>query len=183
MRPVDSVKPYENNPRNNEAAIDPVAKSIEQFGFRQPIVVDSDGVIIVGHTRHAAAIKLGLEEVPVHVAEGMSDDEVKAYRIADNKVGELAEWNDEWLKTEMSAIHDIEWGSLGFSNEEIGELLGFEDEAAEGLTDEDHIPDPPPEPITKPGDLWLLGAYWECEDCGTQYQYEEGLKMKECPCG
>ena len=159
MRPVDSVKPYENNPRNNEAAIDPVAKSIEQFGFRQPIVVDSDGVIIVGHTRHAAAIKLGLEEVPVHVAEGMSDDEVKAYRIADNKVGELAEWNEEWLKTEMQALPDVEWSDLGFSGEELLGLSGLEEGDGSGLTGEDDIPELPPDPITKPGDLWLLGDH------------------------
>ena len=85
MRPIESIRPYENNPRLNDAAVDAVARSIQEFGFRQPIVVDEDGVIIVGHTRYKAALKLGLTEVPVHVAVGLTPAQVKAYRIADNQ--------------------------------------------------------------------------------------------------
>lgn len=84
------VTPYKSNPRKNNKAVDAVARSIEEFGFRQPIVTDEDQVIIVGHTRYKAALKLGLDKVPVHVAEGLSDAQKKAYRIADNSTGEVA---------------------------------------------------------------------------------------------
>jgi hypothetical protein len=85
MRPITSIRPYENNPRLNEAAIDAVAASIKEFGFRQPIVADEEGVIIVGHTRYFAALKLGMTEVPVHVAVGLTPAQARAYRIADNQ--------------------------------------------------------------------------------------------------
>lgn len=90
---IDRVKPYENNPRINDDAVDAVAASIREFGFRQPIVVDTEGVMIVGHTRYKAAQKLGLEKVPVHVAKDLTPEQIRAYRIADNKTAELAEWN------------------------------------------------------------------------------------------
>src|SRR5271163_3649522 len=95
MRPIGSIRPYENNPRLNDAAVDAVdavAKSIREFGFRQPIVVDEDGVIVVGHVRHKAALKLGLTEVPVHVAVGLTKAQVKAYRLADNQTAQLSSW-------------------------------------------------------------------------------------------
>jgi len=85
QRPISSIRPYENNPRINADAVDAVAASIREFGFRQPIVVDEEGVIIVGHTRYLAALKLGLEVVPVHVAVGLTPAQAKAYRIADNQ--------------------------------------------------------------------------------------------------
>jgi len=84
MRDIGDVKPYEGNPRQNEDAVDAVAASIREFGFRQPIVVDEEGVIVVGHTRYLAAKKLGLEKVPVHVARGLSPEQIRAYRLADN---------------------------------------------------------------------------------------------------
>ena len=90
MRPIGSIRPYENNPRINDAAVDAVAASIKAFGFRQPIVVDEDGVIVVGHTRYKAAIKLEMTEVPVHVAIGLSPAQLKAYRIADNQTATIA---------------------------------------------------------------------------------------------
>ncbi len=91
QRKLDDIKPYEHNPRDNDAAVDAVAASIKQFGFRQPIVVDGDGVIVCGHTRWKAAQKLGLEKAPVHVAKELTPEQVRAYRIADNKSAELAE--------------------------------------------------------------------------------------------
>src|ERR1700676_5169579 len=97
MRPIESIRPYENNPRLNDAAVDAVAASIREFGFRQPIVVDIDGVIVCGHTRFRAALKLGLETAPVHVALDLTPEQIRAYRIADNKTSELAEWNLELL--------------------------------------------------------------------------------------
>src|SRR6516225_9625570 len=92
MRAIARIRPYENNPRVNDAAVDAVAASIKAFGFRQPIVVDQEGVIIVGHTRYKAALKLGLEEVPVHVAVGLSPAQAKAYRLADNQTATFSAW-------------------------------------------------------------------------------------------
>src|SRR5579871_7032530 len=97
MRPITSIRPYENNPRINEAAVDAVAASIREYGFRQPIVVDEEGVIIVGHTRYKAALKLGLTEVPVHVAVGLTPAQARAYRLADNQTATMSSWDDERL--------------------------------------------------------------------------------------
>src|SRR5918995_1308258 len=100
--PITGIRPYENNPRINDDAVDSVAASIREFGFRQPIVVDSDGVIICGHTRWKAAQKLGLEKVPVHVATDLTPEQIKAYRIADNQTASLAEWDQELLPLELA---------------------------------------------------------------------------------
>ncbi len=91
--PIERVRPYQHNPRQNDKAVAPVAASIREFGWHQPIVVDGDGVIIVGHTRLKAAYKLGLTEVPVHVARGLTPEQVKAYRIADNQTSSLSGWD------------------------------------------------------------------------------------------
>jgi len=126
---TDSIFPYPGNPRVNDAAVDKAAASISEFKWRQPIVVDSDRVIIAGHTRLKAALKLGLATVPVHVADGLSPAQVKAYRIADNKTGELAEWDDELLSVEMGDLQafDFDLELTGFSMEEIEELLCVEE--------------------------------------------------------
>src|SRR5579864_3773205 len=102
MRPITSIRPYENNPRQNDAAVDAVAASIREFDFRQPIVVDEAGVIIVGHTRYKAALKLGLTEVPVHVAVGLTPAQAKAYRLADNQTAQLSGWDDDKLVQELA---------------------------------------------------------------------------------
>src|SRR5580765_8795567 len=94
-RPIVSIQPYDQNPRVNDPAVDAVAASIKEFGFRQPIVVDDEGVIIVGHTRYKAAIKLGMKEVPVHVAVGLSPEQARAYRIADNQTATIANWDED----------------------------------------------------------------------------------------
>ena len=157
--PVSRVKPYPNNPRVNDDAVDAVAASLREFGFRQPIVVDAEGVIICGHTRYKAAQKLGLEKVPVHVAKDLSPEQIKAYRIADNQTASLAEWNYDLLPIELgelkSANYDL--GLLGFDQDELAKLLGGE--LQEGLTDPDDVPAPPDEATTKPGDLWILGNH------------------------
>src|SRR5215467_2844395 len=93
LRKISSVKPYPGNPRINDQAVDAVAASIREFGFRQPIVVDADGVIIVGHARYLAALKLGLKKVPVHVAKDLTPEQIRAYRIADNKTADLSDWD------------------------------------------------------------------------------------------
>lgn len=159
MRSLESIIPYENNPRVNDQAVDEVARSIEQFGFRQPLVLDERSVIIVGHTRYKAAVKLTLKEVPVHVAIGLSPEQARAYRIADNKTASMSDWDYERLTKELVELQsaDYELSFTGFSTEELMRLL--EPATPEGLTDPDDIPEPPDEATTKPGDLWLLGNH------------------------
>ena len=111
---LDEIKPYENNPRHNDNAVDAVANSIREFGFKVPIVVDSDGVIVAGHTRYKAAKKLGLQKVPCIVADDLTDEQVKAFRLADNKVGELATWDLDTLKVELDNIGEIDLSGMGF---------------------------------------------------------------------
>ena len=113
-RSIREIKPYEHNPRNNDGAVDAVAASIKEFGWQQPIVVDKDGVIIAGHTRYKAAKKLRLKDVPVVVAENLTEEQVRAYRLADNKTGELAEWDFAALEEELAAISEIDMSAFGF---------------------------------------------------------------------
>ena len=123
-----SVTPYEKNPRDNTKAIESVAQSIDDFGFNQPIVVDKNKIIIVGHTRHAAALLLGLKKVPVLVADHLSKSQVRAYRIADNRTNENSFWLEVELAEELLALTEGERKSTAFTDEEIGELIN----AAEG---------------------------------------------------
>ena len=156
---LTQLRPYEHNPRLNDEAVDVVAASIREFGFRQPIVVDEDGVIIVGHTRYKAAQKLGLDKVPVHVAKGLTPEQIKAYRIADNKTSEIAEWNYELLPLELSQLKEANFdlGLLGFDADELAEIM--DPGVRDGLTDPDEVPAPPDAAITQPGDLWILGDH------------------------
>ncbi len=125
IRDIDSIHPYDRNPRLNDQAVDAVAASLEQFGFRQPIVVDTDDVIVAGHTRWKAAKKLGLTRVPVHVAKDLTAEQIRAYRIADNKTGELADWDLDILPIELSELKGagVELQMLGFDEEELAKLL------------------------------------------------------------
>ena len=115
---IDDLKPYENNPRNNDGAVQYVANSIKQFGFQVPIVVDKNNVIVAGHTRYRAAIELGLEEVPVVVADNLTPEQVKAFRLADNKVAEKASWDYAKLGEELKELLNID--DLGFDLTDIG---------------------------------------------------------------
>jgi hypothetical protein len=117
---VNLIKPYEKNPRKNNAAVDKVAASLKEFGFKQPIVTDKDGIIIAGHTRYKAALKLGLTEVPVLYAEDLTPEQVQAYRLADNKTSEFAEWDMDMLAGELVGIGDM---FTGFSDDEIVKIL------------------------------------------------------------
>jgi DNA modification methylase len=158
-RAIESIRPYENNPRLNEAAVDAVAASIREFGFRQPIVVDEEGVIVVGHTRFKAALKLGLITVPVHVAVGLTPAQAQAYRIADNQTATMSSWDDDKLPLELAQLQEMgfDLDLTGFSGEELLRLLGSE--TNEGQADPDAVPEPPDEATTQPGDLWLLGKH------------------------
>ena len=111
---VDDLIPYENNPRNNEEAVDKVALSISSFGFKVPIIVDRDNVIVAGHTRHKAAKKLGLTTVPVIRADDLTDDQIRAFRLADNKVSEFATWDMEKLEQEMRGLKSLDMSLFGF---------------------------------------------------------------------
>ena len=156
--PTSRIRPYENNPRVNDQAVDAVAASIKEFGFRQPIVIDADGVIIVGHTRYKAALKLELKKVPVHVATGLTPAQIKAYRIADNQTASLSQWNQSLLPLELAELQkmDVDLNLTGFSKEDLLRLL---EPPIAGQTDPDDIPDPPDDAITQMGDLWLLGRH------------------------
>jgi ParB-like chromosome segregation protein Spo0J len=138
--PIEKPIPYARNPRQiPQIAIDKVAASIQEFGFRQPIVVDTQCVIIVGHVRILAAQKLGLTEVPVHVATELTVSQVNAYRLADNRTNEEATWDMEALTLELAnlKLDDFDLDLTGFNLDEINELLA---EKTEGLTDEDEAP-------------------------------------------
>ncbi len=159
LRPIASIKPYPGNPRVNDAAVDAVAASIREFGWRVPVVIDADGVIVCGHTRWKAAQKLGLEQVPVHVATDLTPEQIRAYRIADNQSATLSTWDYDLLPIELAELKDANYdlGLLGFPPDEIAELL--HPGVADGLVDPDEVPAPPDEAVTKPGDLWLLGDH------------------------
>lgn len=113
--PIGDVRPYEDNPRRNDGAVQAVATSIREFGWKQPIVVDADGTIVVGHTRYKAALALGMDEVPVVVASDLTPEQCAAYRLADNRVGELAEWDEKLLAQELDGLSDIDVEQFGFA--------------------------------------------------------------------
>ena len=156
---LTDVRPYDNNPRVNDQGVSAVARSIQEYGFRQPIVVDSEGVIVIGETRYKAAQKLGLEKVPIHVAENLTRAQITALRIVDNKTAELSDWDYELLPIELGELQacDYDLDLLGFGPVELALLL--DPDVKKGLTDPNEVPEPPAEPVTQPGDLWLLGDH------------------------
>ena len=157
--PIDKPVPYGRNPRvAPEAAIAKVAGSLAEFGWRQPIVVDEQGVIIAGHTRLLAAQRLGIEKVPVHVATDLSPEQVKAYRLMDNRSAQETSWDSDLLPLELAELVDLEF-DLALTGFEPDELAAFLAEPTEGLTDPDLVPKIPEEPVSKPGDLYLLGQH------------------------
>lgn len=150
---LDEIKPYEKNPRNNEGAVQYVANSIREFGFKVPIVIDKYGEIVAGHTRYKAAKVLGIETVPCIIADDLSPEQVKAFRLADNKTGELALWDDDLLKLELDGlVDDFNMDDFGFDLDLDGIL---EDEKE---IEEDEIPEKA-ESRCKLGDLWKLGGH------------------------
>ena len=160
---IEDVHPYEKNPRINENGIDAVANSIKEFGWQQPIVVGRDHVIIAGHTRFFAAQRLGLTTVPVVIAENLSPEQVKAYRIADNKTGELSEWDFSLLSLELKDLQDanMDLNTLGFEENELEEILAgnSENTVSEGETDPEAVPEVPETAVSKPGEIYQLGKH------------------------
>lgn len=160
---IDQVKPYEKNPRKNDDAVNATANSIKEFGWQQPIVVDKDNVIIVGHTRLKAAKQLGLTKVPVVIADKLSDEQVKAYRLADNKTGELADWDMSLLSDELEDISSLDMTDFGFDDV----MEGAEEEVVEDEFEEE-VPD---EPQAQLGQVWRLGRHrLMCGDSTDQEQ-------------
>ena len=174
---ISSIKPYENNPRKlSETAIEKVAMSLKEYGFRQPIVVDKDRVIVAGHTRFRASKKLGLKQVPVSIIDNLTEEQINAYRIADNRTAEESEWDNELLKMEIKELEakDFKLDLLGFNDEQLNDIL-FEEK--QGLTDEDEVPETPEEPISKLGDIWKLGKHkLICGDSTKLNTYEKLCK-------
>lgn len=130
---LDQIRPYENNPRKNEAAVKYVAASIREFGFKVPIVIDAGGEIVAGHTRYKAARELGLETVPCVVADDLTPQQIKAFRLADNKTAEMAGWDFEALDFELEGIDDLDMSKFGFFEEaekqrnDISDSIDMED--------------------------------------------------------
>lgn len=170
---LSKIKPYEKNPRKNAEAVKYVANSIKSFGFKVPIVIDSDGVIVAGHTRYKAAKKLGLKVAPCIVADDLSPEEIKAFRLADNKVAEQAEWDFELLDEELADLLDFDMSQFGF------DLTVDDMEETEIQEDEDDL-EPPADPITKPGDVWKLGRHrFMCGDSTSVTDVEKLLQGKK----
>ena len=116
---INNIKPYKKNPRKNEDAIPYVMESIKQFGFKNPVILDKDNVIVCGHTRIESAKRLGITEIPCIYADDLTDEQIKAFRLADNKVGEIAEWDIDLLDTELDDILNIDMSDFGFENIDI----------------------------------------------------------------
>ena len=156
--PIERLVDYARNPRKNDHAVDRVAAAIKEFGFRVPVVAKSDGLVVDGHLRLKAARKLGLSEIPVVLADDLTDAQIKAFRLSVNKVAEFAEWDNELLKLELEELDDLgfDLGLTGFGEMELGALLA---DKTEGLTDPDAVPDAPEIPVTVDGDVWLLGRH------------------------
>lgn len=158
---INDLIPYENNPRNNEGAIEYVANSIKQFGFKVPIVVDKDNVIVAGHTRWLAASALEMDEVPVVVADDLTPEQIRAFRLADNKVAEKASWDFTKLADEIKGIDtDINLNELGFGEFELDTLLNgndFDETALDNLFME------APEKESKPKTI-------KCPHCGKEFE-------------
>lgn len=163
---IDEVIPYEKNPRKNDDAVDYVAKSIKEFGFKVPIIIDKDNVIVTGHTRLKAAKKLKLKEVPCILADDLSEEQIKAFRLADNKVGEYAEWDFDLLEDELDDILNIDMEEFGFD-------IDGDDEEQEVI--EDEVPDVPEEPKSKLGEVYQLGNHRLM--CGDSTNQEDVNKL------
>lgn len=158
---IADIHPYDHNPRNNDAAVESVARSIQEFGFRNPIILDADHVIIAGHTRLRAAISLGMTEVPCVIATDLTPEQVKAFRIADNKTAEIAEWNYELLPLEIKDLQtsNFDLSLLGFDLTELEKMLLDEPVETDGETDPDAAPEVQEESVSVPGEIYRLGRH------------------------
>ncbi len=172
QRKISEIKPYDKNPRKNDEAVKYVAESIKQFGFKVPIVIDANNIIVAGHTRWKAAKKLGLSEVPCIVADDLNDEQIKAFRLADNKVSEKAEWDFELLSEELDDLFDFDMSVFGFEDDEE------EEEPTEIVEDDfDADADIAAEPKAKLGDIYQLGNHRLM--CGSSTNIEDIEKLMD----
>jgi ParB-like chromosome segregation protein Spo0J len=175
---ISKIIPYARNPRKNDSAISKVMASLKEFGFQQPIVVDKDNVIIVGHTRYLAAQKLGIKEIPVQVAEHLTEAQCKAYRIADNKVGEIAEWDNELLRLEFEDLENFDY-DLDLTGFELGEIealtptVGDSEHGGSETVKEQSIA------VSVIGDIWVLGENTLCCNGGNLKQADRVIEFWE----
>jgi ParB-like chromosome segregation protein Spo0J len=173
--PIERLIPYARNARtHSEAQIEQIAASIREWGWTVPVLVDEAGLIIAGHGRVLAAARLGLDEVPVMVARGWTEAQKAAYRIADNQLALNADWDEALLRLELADLAGMGFDVplLGFSAEEFARLTG----SNSGLTDPDEVPEAPKIPVSRKGDLWLLGAKVTCPKCGKDTPLERAVK-------
>lgn len=178
MLNLEELIPYENNARHNEKAVDKVASSIQEFGFRNPIIIDSNKEIIAGHTRLLAAKKLGMMKVPTIKVDDLSPEQVKAFRIADNKTAEIAEWDFNLLAQELEdlKLSNYDLSLTGFDMSEAEKLLDTLKGDSEGENpDDDFEIELPEEPISKLGDIWILGRHRLV--CGDSTKEEDVAKL------
>lgn len=156
--PVGDVRPYEDNPRRNDGAVQAVANSLREFGWRQPIVVDADGTIVVGHTRYKAALALEMTHVPVVVASDLTPEQCAAYRLADNRVGELAEWDSELLAQELDGLTGFDMEQFGFDDSDLQMPEALEEPVSLDEVREVEPDDSAPDRV-KAGELWRMGDH------------------------
>ena len=156
--PIGDVRPYEDNPRRNDGAVQAVAASLREFGWKQPIVVDADGTIVVGHTRYKAALALGMTDVPVVVASDLTPEQCAAYRLADNRVGELAEWDSELLAQELDGLSGFDMEQFGFDESDLQMPEAFEEPVSLDEVREVEPDDSAPDRV-RLGELWRMGDH------------------------
>ena len=174
--PVSEIVPYENNPRINEGAVEQLANIIATLGFRNPAVLNKDKVIIEGHTRLLAVKKLGWEKMPCIIATDLTPEQEQALRIADNKIAEIAEWDEDKLKVELAALQeaDFDLSLLAFGDDELSDLLGGE-AGTHGETEPDAVPETPEIPVSTPGEVYQLGKHLLV--CGDSTKFEDVRKV------
>lgn len=181
--PVADLIPYARNSRtHNEEQIAQIMASIKEFGFTNPILIGGDNVIIAGHGRLLAAQRLGLKEVPVIRLPDLTETQRKALVIADNKIALNAGWNEEMLALEMKELEESDFNLdiLGFSEDELKELENFGEPQTEAKSEEDEVPEAPVEPITKRGDMWILGEHRLM--CGDTTMFDDVRKLMRDDC-
>lgn len=175
--PIAKFIEYDKNPRKNDHAVDQIAAAIEYFGFRVPIVAKSDGTVVDGHLRLKAARKLGMIKVPVVLADDMTDEQIRGFRISVNRMSELADWDEDLLRAELLDLQGIEFDMdlLGFDVETLEDLLFIEPERDDSK--EDEVPEPPADPVSQLGDVWLLGRHRVM--CGDSTKIENVEKLMD----
>ena len=185
--PIDRLVFYARNPRKNEHAVPKMASLIKEFGFKVPVVARSDGSVVDGHLRLMAARHLGMETVPVVLADEWTEAQVKAFRIAVNKSAELAEWDLDLLRIEVEELQEMDFNLelTGFELPELDDILGADaDGGTEGQTDPDAVPEAQEDPVSRLGDVWLLGRHrlmcGDSTDAGSVALLMNGEKADIC---